>query len=169
MIHLTARTEDSPAYSLAALSQNIADDAVIAQALVILAGRLTREGDHVFSSPQQVKDFCRLKLGGLEHEVFGVLFLDSQHRLIEFREMFVGTLSQTSVYPREVVKAALSTNAGAVILTHNHPSGSVEPSRADEMLTATLKTALAVVDVRVIDHMIVSATGALSFAERGLL
>lgn len=164
MIRPTARTEDAPPYVV----DHPIEDAIIAQALAILAGRLTRES-HVFDSPQLVKDYCRLHLGGLEHEVFGCLFLDSQHRLIEFRAMFTGTLSQTSVYPREVVKAALRVNAGAVILTHNHPSGSTEPSRADELLTSTLKAALALVDVRVIDHMIVSATGTTSFAERGLL
>ena len=162
------RTEDSPAYNTAPSAQRLADDDVIADALRILAGRLTRPGP-AFSGPQAVKDYCRLNLGGLEHEAFGCLFLDSQHRLIEFRIMFTGTLCQTSVYPREVVKAALAVNAGAVILTHNHPSGSVEPSRADEHLTQALKSALALVDVRVIDHMVVSASGASSFAERGLL
>ena len=98
-----------------------------------------------------------------------MLFLDAQSKMIDFDVMFRGTLTQTSVYPREVVKAALTKNAAAVILTHNHPSGSTEPSRADEFLTQTLKQALALIDVRVLDHIVVGAGGATSFAERGLL
>jgi DNA repair protein RadC len=101
--------------------------------------------------------------------VFAVLFLDSQHRLIVLEPMFRGTLTQTSVYPREVVKRALALNAGAVILAHNHPSGAAEPSRADEYLTQTLKAALALVDVRVLDHLVVGRGRVTSFAERGLL
>ena len=101
--------------------------------------------------------------------VFGVIFLDAHCSMIEFRRMFNGTLTQTSVYPREVVKAVLEVNASAVILTHNHPSGIVEPSRADEMLTRTLKDALSLVDVRVLDHIVVSAAGTFSLAEKGLL
>jgi DNA repair protein RadC len=118
---------------------------------------------------QAVKDHLRLELGVLEHEVFCVLFLDAQHRIIALKQMFRGTVSQTSVYPREVVKEALSVNAAAVILAHNHPSGSVEPSRADEFLTQTLKTALALVDVRVLDHLVVAGADVCSFAERGLV
>ena len=110
-----------------------------------------------------------LNLGALEHEEFGVLFLDTQHRLISFKSMFRGTLSQTAVYPREVVREALRVNASAVIFTHNHPSGDVSPSRADELLTRTLKETLALVDVRVLDHIVVSARACVSFAERGLL
>ena len=170
-----ARTEDAPSYlphehafTLDGVRASLADDRTIAAALRILEARFTRVGP-IFDSPQSVKDYCRLELGGLEHEVFGCMFLDSQHRMIEFRRMFTGTLTMTSVYPREVVKAALAVNAGSVIFTHNHPSGSTEPSRADEYLTSTLKTALALIDVRVIDHMVVSATGCTSFAERGLL
>jgi DNA repair protein RadC len=98
-----------------------------------------------------------------------VVFLDSQHQVIEYREMFFGTLSQTSVYPREIVKAALALNAGAVILAHNHPSGVPEPSRADEMLTQSLKATLATVDVRVLDHFVIGGAKVVSFAERGLL
>lgn len=123
----------------------------------------------VFSNPQAVKDFLQMQLGHRPHEVFGVLFLDAQHRLIAFEELFRGTLSQTSVYPREVVKQALAHNAGAVILTHNHPSGLLEPSRADELLTQTLKSSLQLVDVRVLDHIVVGRSACLSFAERGLL
>jgi DNA repair protein RadC len=121
------------------------------------------------SSPQAVKDHLSLHLGVLEHEVFCVLFLDAQHRIIELRQMFRGTVSQTSVYPREVVKEALSLNAAAVVLAHNHPSGLAEPSRADEFLTQSLKTALALVDVRVLDHFVVAGADCVSFAERGLL
>lgn len=123
----------------------------------------------VFDSPSKVKDYVALRLGGLPREVFGVLFLDGQHRLVEWRELFQGTLTQTSVYPREVVRQALALNAGAVILAHNHPSGLAEPSRADEYLTTTLKTALGLVDIRVLDHLVVGAGQVVSFAERGLI
>ena len=116
-----------------------------------------------------MRDYVRLQLADRPHEVFGCLFLDTQNRLIEFQELFRGTLTQTSVYPREVVMEALACQAAGVILVHNHPSGSVEPSRADEALTQTLKTALALVDVRVLDHFIVTRTTVWSFAERGLL
>lgn len=122
-----------------------------------------------FSSPAVVKEYLKLTIGSKDHEVFVVLFLDAQHTLLVAEEMFRGTLTQTSVYPREVVKAALRVNAGSVILAHNHPSGVAEPSRADEHLTQTLKTALALVDVRVLDHVVVTGQVAVSFAERGLL
>ena len=145
-----------------------------AELLAVL--ELTRRGMNaamreapVFNSPQVVKDYLRLQIGTLPHEVFQVLFLDAKNRLVASEELFRGTLAQTSVYPREVVKRALSHNAGAVILAHNHPSGVLEPSRADELLTQTLKSSLALVDVRVLDHFIVSGGGVLSFAERGLL
>ena len=141
--------------------------AVVEMARRALAQRL--EAATVFDSPQVVKDYLQLQLGGLPHEVFAVLFLDAQHRLIKLDQMFTGTLSQTSVYPREVVKRALSRNAAAVILAHNHPSGVAEPSRADEFLTQTLKSALALVDVRVLDHLVVGQGVVVSFAERGLL
>jgi DNA repair protein RadC len=123
----------------------------------------------VFDAPQRVKDYLRLQLAHLPHEVFAVLFLDHQHRLLVMEELFRGTLSQTSVYPREVVKRALAVNAGAVVLAHNHPSGVAEPSRADEFLTQSLKSALALVDVRVLDHFVVGAADVVSFAERGLI
>jgi DNA repair protein RadC len=121
------------------------------------------------SSPQAVKDFLALSLGNLPHEVFWVLFLDARNRLIASDEMFRGTLTQTSVFPREVVKRALTYNAAGVILAHNHPSGAMEPSVADRMLTDTLKEALALVDVRVHDHIIVAGRRTLSFAERGMV
>ena len=123
----------------------------------------------VFDAPARVKDFVALQLGGLPREVFAVMFLDSQHRLIEWRELFQGTLTQTSVYPREVLRQAMALNAGAVILAHNHPSGLAEPSRADEFLTQSLKNALAMVDVRVLDHLVVGQGQVVSLAERGLL
>lgn len=124
----------------------------------------------MLTSPGQVRDWLRLKLATRPHEVFMALWLDAQNRLLKADELFVGTLTQTSVYPREVVKAALGHNAAAVILAHNHPSGLAEPSRADEMLTRSLKEALAMVDVKLLDHFIVAGnTPPLSFAERGLL
>ena len=126
-------------------------------------------GREVLSSPQAVRDFLRLRLGGLEHEVFAVLMLDAQHRLIEYVELFRGTVNQTSVYPREVVKEALARNAASMILVHNHPSGVADPSRSDEHLTQTLRSALALVDVRVLDHLIVAGPNVLSMAERGLM
>jgi DNA repair protein RadC len=123
----------------------------------------------VFDNPKAVKDYVGLHLGGRGNEVFCVLFLDSQHRLLALEDLFQGTLAHTSVHPREVVKRALALNAGAVILAHNHPSGLAEPSRADEFLTQTLKSALALVDVRVLDHLVVGRGVVTSFAERGLL
>ena len=123
----------------------------------------------VFNAPEVVKQFVQLHLGGLAHEVFAVLFLDAQHQLIAFETLFRGTLTQTSVYPREVVKRALALNAAAVILAHNHPSGVAEPSRADELLTQALRNALALVDVRVLDHLVVGAAEVVSLAERGTL
>ena len=116
-----------------------------------------------------MREFLRVKLGTLEHEVFAALMLDAQHRLIEYVELFRGTVAQTSVYPREVVKESLARNAAALILVHNHPSGVAEPSRADRLLTQTLNAALALVDVRVLDHLIVAGNDILSFSERGLL
>ncbi|HUJ87710.1 MAG TPA: DNA repair protein RadC [Burkholderiales bacterium] len=121
------------------------------------------------NSPAAVRDYLRLALGAREHEVFVALFLDAQHRVIAVEELFRGTLTQTSVYPREVVKAALRRNAAALILAHNHPSGVAQPSQADELLTRSLRDALALVDVKVLDHFIVAGNQTLSFAERGLL
>ena len=142
-------------------------DEVLQAARHVLAGQM--RGCEALTSPQVVRDFLRVKLGTLEHEVFAVIHLDAQNRVIEYVEMFRGTVSQTSVYPREVVKEALARNSAALLLVHNHPSGVAEPSRADEMLTQTLKSALALVDVRVLDHLIVAGSAILSFAERGLL
>jgi DNA repair protein RadC len=125
--------------------------------------------DTVLNSPDKVRQYLRLRLGHLPHEVFMALFLDAQNRLLAPEELFRGTLTQTSVYPREVVKRALAHNAAAVVFAHNHPSGVAEPSRADEMLTRVLKEALQLVDVRVLDHLIVAQGDVMSFAERGLI
>lgn len=122
----------------------------------------------LFSTPQAVRDYLQLQLGSRPHEIFAVLFLDSQHRLIALEELFRGTLTQTSVYPREVVVRALAHQASNVVLAHNHPSGEAKPSRADEALTQTLKAALGLVDVRVLDHFVVTSTQAVSMAELGL-
>jgi len=121
------------------------------------------------SSPKAVKDYLVLSLGALPHECFMVLFVNAQNRLIAAQEMFRGTLTQTSVYPREIVKQALARNAAAVIFAHNHPSGAAEPSQADRYLTDNLKAALQLVDVKVLDHFVVAGRHVLSFAERGLL
>ena len=142
-------------------------DEVLQAAQRLLLARV-RHAD-ILSSPQVVRDFLRVRLSGLEHEMFAVVHLDAQNRVIEYVEMFRGTVSQTSVYPREVVKETLARNSAAVVLVHNHPSGTVQPSRADEALTQTLKAALALVDVRVLDHLIVAGPDILSFAEKGLL
>lgn len=123
----------------------------------------------VFATPEAVKHYLQLHLAAKAHEVFAVMFLDVQNRLLAMEELFSGTLTQTSVYPREVVLRALHHQASAVVLAHNHPSGTVQPSRADEHLTQTLKSTLALIDVRVLDHVIVAPGQALSMAERGLL
>ena len=138
------------------------------KALEIL-GSYMRGPSCVFTSPGSVKQYLCLHLGNLSYEAFGVLFMDSQHRLIAYESMFRGTLTQTSVYPREVVIQALTHNAASVILTHNHPSGVVLPSKADEALTQTLKKALALVGVQVLDHVIVSGNKSTSMAELGML
>lgn len=123
----------------------------------------------VFDSPEAVQAYLRLQLDGLDHEVFAVMFLDAQHRLIEMETLFRGSLTQTAVHPREVVKRALALGADAVILAHNHPSGVAEPSQSDALLTTALSQALALVEVRVLDHFVVGAGGATSMAQRGLM
>jgi DNA repair protein RadC len=144
------------------------EDAVVAAALEIVRNRLVKLGD-AMSSPQVVRDYLALNLRPLGHEVFWVIFLDAHNRVLAAEEMFRGTLTQTSVFPREVVKRAMQVNAAAAIFAHNHPSGIAEPSRPDESLTQALKHTLALVDVKVLDHFIVGADSILSFAERGLL
>jgi DNA repair protein RadC len=142
------------------------------QAVLEMARRALEEklksGD-TMSSPGSVRDYLRLSLQGKQHEVFIGIFLDAQNRTIATEELFRGTLTQTSVYPREVVKRALHHNAASIIFAHNHPSGVAEPSHADEILTQSLKQALSLVDVRVLDHFIVGGGAAMSFAERGLI
>jgi DNA repair protein RadC len=149
------------------LSTSTSDDNLIAQALAILARRIYAKD--TLAAPGAVRDYLRLLLAGREHEVFVAVLLDAQNRVLSCQELFRGTLTQTSVYPREVVKVALAANAGAVIFAHNHPSGCSEPSRADELLTQQLKSALALVDIKVLDHFVVAGGESLSFAERGLL
>ena len=143
------------------------------QAVLEMSRRALAEAmkqDSLLNTPDTVRDYLRLHLAGLRHEVFFALWLDAQNRLIAAEELFRGTLTQASVYPREVVKKALAHNAAAVVLAHNHPSGVAEPSSADSQLTRELKQALALVDVRVLDHFIVAGNASpLSFAERGLL
>lgn len=141
-------------------------------AVLELARRALREEvrrDTTLNTPAKVRDYLKLSLRNERQEVFHALFLDAQNRLIADETLFRGTLTQTSVFPREIVKEALRHNAGAVIFAHNHPSGLAEPSRADEMLTRALKDALALVDVRVLDHLIVAGNASVSFAERGLV
>ena len=141
--------------------------AVLELARRAMAERLKERA--VFDSPGAVKQYLQLHIGSRPYEVFAVLFLDAQHRLIVLEELFRGTLTQTSVYPREVVTRALQNHAAAVVLSHNHPSGNIEPSRADETLTQTLSAALSLIDVRVLDHVIVARGSTFSMAERGLV
>jgi DNA repair protein RadC len=141
-------------------------------AAIELARRATKEelrSGAALTSPGAVRDYLRLAIGARPYEVFLCMWLDAQHRVIKFDEPFQGTLTQTSVYPREIVKAALACNAAAVIFAHNHPSGVAQPSQADELLTANLKEALALIEVKVLDHFIIAGNQAISFAERGLL
>lgn len=145
------------------------EDAIIASALKILEKTITYRTDSPsLTSPQASKDYVKLQLARYEHEVFACLWMDNRNRVIDFNKLFRGTIDGASVYPREVVKAALKHNAAAVILVHNHPSGVAEPSQADEQITKRLKDALALIDVRVLDHLVVG-DDVISFAERGLL
>ena len=143
-------------------------DAAINAALEILRKQMRQRGA-ALSSPSAVRDYLRLNLATLEHEAFWCVWLDAQNRVISAEENFRGTLCQTSVYPREILKKGLLFNAGAVIFAHNHPSGIAEPSHADECLTQTLKQALALVDIRVLDHFIIGHDSVMSFAEKGLI
>jgi DNA repair protein RadC len=161
-IEMLAKTEAVAAYNAAP------NDEIIAQALAILAARMRAPGVSL-SSPSTVRDWLRLRLAEMGHEVFMVLFLDAQNRLIDAEELFRGTLTQISVYPREVLKRALAHNAHALILAHNHPSGSAEPSHADRHLTLQLKAALDLVDVKVLDHFVVAGAFITSFDERGYI
>lgn len=163
--------ENVEAYPLAVLDgqhyRAATADQVLEVARRILRMRLNQ--GPLFEQPAVVKDYLRVHCRDLEHEVFIVLFVDAQLRLISVEDVFRGTLAQTTVYPREIVKLALARNAYGVIFAHNHPSGSATPSRADEMLTQALKAALNCVDVKVLDHLVVTNGDVTSFAERGLL
>lgn len=163
---MKAEQQDAARYETAA-SRACKDDVVIADALKILQRRATRA--NYLTSPKDVQQYLTVALSEREHEVFGVIMLDSRHGVLGTVEMFHGTLAQTSVYPREVVKAALHANAAALVLYHNHPSGQPEPSRADEHLTKVLKGALELVDIRVLDHIVVGGGRFVSLAERGLI
>jgi DNA repair protein RadC len=143
------------------------EDRLIQRALKVIEKRMV--GRDPLSSPGGVRDYLRLKLGLAQHEVFGCVWLDAQNRVLHCEEIFRGTLTQTSVYPREIVKLALFHNAAGVIFFHPHPSGVAEPSHADEALTRSLKQALALVDVKVLDHFVIAGTQITSFAERGII
>lgn len=158
------KTEELATYNA---RSDAADEAIIKEALGILSKRLKTRGD--MDSPSTVRQYLQLRIGGERAEKFGVMFLDTQNRLIECVDMFNGTLTQASVFPREIVRAALEKDASAVVLYHNHPSGTLQPSRQDEVLTKTLATSLALVDVRVLEHIIVAPNGSYSFAEHGLI
>ena len=145
----------------------VTTDELVAAARYAMNRRMRR--GTALTSPRLVRDFLALRLGTLEHEIFGVLLLDNRHRLIEFVELFRGTIDGASVHPREVVKLALAKNAAALILTHPHPSGVAECSHADEAITRRLRDALALVDIRVVDHIIIAGGEAVSMAERGLI
>lgn len=144
------------------------EEQIISAALAILEER-AKYRPFKLDSPDVVRDYLRLKLAGLEHEVFYAVWLDAQHSVISFDHMFSGSLTETAVYPREIVKSALRHNAAAVIFAHNHPSGNATPSSADERLTANLKTTLALIDVRVLDHFVIADARVTSFAELGLI
>lgn len=142
------------------------DSELLARASEILEKRVIGQ---VLSSPRDTERYLCAKLAHLEREVFGMLLLDNRHRVLAFAELFQGTINGTAVYAREIVKEALARNAAAVILAHNHPSGNADPSRADEVLTQRLKEALALVEIRVLDHLVIGNGECVSFAERGLL
>ena len=144
------------------------EDNIIDKALSILKERIRVPGVSI-SSPDDTISYLTLKLAECEHEKFCAMFLDNRHRLIAFKEMFNGTIDGASVHPREVVKLALQFNAAAVVFSHNHPSGDPEPSRADKQLTRRLTDALALIDIRVLDHVIIGGIQSVSFAGRGLL
>jgi DNA repair protein RadC len=172
-INMKAQQQEQAPYFIERQAiQTVGEDDIIRQALAIMQRRLQNERE-AFHTPNAVRTYLSLnaeRRADKNVEIFCVMFLDSQSKLIKLEEMFTGTLNQTSVYPREVVRRALHHNAAAVVLSHNHPSGSVQPSRADELLTLTLKASLALVDVRVLDHIITGEGGqTLSMAEQGMM
>jgi DNA repair protein RadC len=149
------------------IMKRYSDEAILRAAFLVMEKKVNYNS--VFDSPHVVKDFLRIKQGASEHEQFSVLFLDSQHRLISCETMFEGTISQTAVYPREIVKRALQLNSSAIMLCHNHPSGSLQESHADVAITKHIKEACSLLDIRVLDHFIVSVAGVSSLAEKGLV
>lgn len=149
--------------------ESITAEQIIEQAKQILTTRLCNTSSTTFSNPSAVSSYLTIKLADKEREVFACLFLDNQHRLIQYEELFFGTIDGAAVYPREVVKAALRHNAAAVIFAHNHPSGLATPSEADKRITERLKVALDTVDIRTLDHFVIGHSETVSFAEKGLL
>ena len=141
---------------------------IIKRALKILESRMTYESD-IFTSPGDTKNYLRLKLGSQEREIFAVLYLNNRNQLISYEELFMGTIDGASVHVREIVKLGLSLNAAAIICAHNHPSGVCEPSHADEVITQRIKEACSLMDIKLLDHLIVSATDSVSLAERGVI
>ncbi|WP_447876544.1 RadC family protein [Serratia fonticola] len=158
----------NPSTLLASTALPLPAQRTVKRALSLLEKYL-REPGAAFTSTGAVRDWLRLQLAGLEREVFVVVYLDNQHRLLACETLFTGSIRSTEVHPREVVKVALRHNAAAVILAHNHPSGMAEPSQADRIITDRVKTALALVDVHVLDHLIIGGLDVVSFAERGWL
>lgn len=156
---LKVRSEPAPVYAHE-------DQVVVNEALAILARRLRTEGVSL-TDPKNAGQYVQLRIGALEHEVFACIFLDSRHRVIEFYEISRGTIDGAEVHPREIVKRALQVNAAALLLTHNHPSGALEFSAADRAVTVRVKAACALIDVRVLDHILVTAGGHLSLATQG--
>lgn len=141
--------------------------AILEAARNVIQSKLVK--GEAFTSPEAVKEFLVMKLGGFEHEVFSIILMDNQHKVISYLEMFRGTVNSATVHPREIVKTALAANASAVIISHNHPSGFPEPSGSDRAITKRLKDALELVDIRVLDHIIVAGLESVSFAERGII
>ena len=141
---------------------------IIKRALKILESRMTYESD-VFTKPEDTKNYLRLKLGNKEREIFAVLYLNNRNQLISYEELFMGTIDGASIHVREIVKLGLALNAAAIICAHNHPSGVCEPSRSDEAITQQIKKACDLMDIRLLDHLIVSATDSVSLAERGMI
>lgn len=159
------RTQNHPEYEAGKTEE---ENKTIEQALFILRDRMKEPGQ-VMSKNTTVQDFLKIHLSHVEHEVFSILFLDNQHRLISFDELFRGTINGAGVYPREVVKEAIKHNAAAVIFAHNHPSGIPDPSSADRHITKQLQEALSLIDVRTLDHIVIGGTDAFSFAEAGYI
>jgi DNA repair protein RadC len=170
MFNASCKSEDRATYKVTPVPSIEEEDALIERAKEILERRIRSQKDGaLIESPSAMKDLLAFRLASLDYEAFGVVYLNARHEVISLEELFRGTLSQTSVYPREVVKECLLKGAGSVVIYHNHPSGSLEPSSADQKLTQALRDALALVDVRVLDHIIVGGAQTTSFAERGLL